>query len=73
MNALKREGRRGRIGRVALPVAVLVTGLALTACNQDEDRVLVHEPGVYQGQPDQSIDQSTRDVLRQRALRQSNS
>lgn len=52
---------------------VMVAGIALGAqgCREEErDRVLMHEPGVYQGKPDQSLDEARVDELRYRARRQ---
>jgi hypothetical protein len=66
--ASRRHGARRRA--VGGPVLLVLAGLLLAACNQEEDRVLVHEPGVYQGQPDQPLDAATRERLRERALRQ---
>lgn len=50
-----------------------VAGVALGAqgCREDErDRVLMHEPGVYLGQPDQPLEQEQVDELRSRARQQ---
>jgi hypothetical protein len=42
-----------------------------TGCKEaEQDRVLFHEPGVYQGQKDAEISDETYQELRQRALRQ---
>jgi hypothetical protein len=62
--------RYGARRRAAGPVLLVLAGVLLAACNQEEDRVLIHEPGVYQGQPDQPLDAATRERLRERALRQ---
>lgn len=51
------------------PIAGLV--LVVQGCREDErDRVLMYEPGVYQGQPDQSLEQAQVDELRHRARQQ---
>ncbi len=52
---------------------IMITGVALAAqgCREDElDRVLMYEPGVYKGQPDQSLEQAQVDELRYRARQQ---
>lgn len=52
---------------------IMVAGLVLgtQGCREDErDRVLMYEPGVYKGQPDQSLEQAQVDELRHRARQQ---
>jgi len=54
----------------ALLGLALVAGLT-TACREEEqDRVLLLEPGVYQGQEDSSLSEVTEAELRQRAKNQ---
>lgn len=55
---------------------VVVVGLlavaALAGCReQEQDRPLTYEKGVYQGQPDDALADDTLETLRQRAQRQS--
>lgn len=52
-------------------LVLLSVALALQACREDEqDRLLFHEPGTYLGQPDQTLDAEQVEALRQRATRQ---
>jgi hypothetical protein len=52
-------------------LALLGVALAVQSCREDEqDRVLMYEPGTYLGQPDEPLDQEQVDTLRQRATRQ---
>jgi len=52
-------------------LALLGVALAVQSCREDEqDRVLMYEPGTYLGQPDEPLDQEQVDALRQRATRQ---
>lgn len=53
-------------------LVLLLGSLSLVAsCREDEqDRVLFEEKGVYQGQPDQPLSEQQLDVLRQRASNQ---
>lgn len=45
--------------------------LGTQGCREEErDRVLMFEPGVYQGEPDQSLDEAQVDELRSRARQQ---
>ena len=54
----------GLLGTVA--ALLLVQG-----CREDEqDRVLIHEKGVYQGQQDQPLEPAQREELRARARTQ---
>lgn len=47
---------------------VIVAAFALQACREEEqDRILLFEKGVYLGEPDQELDEATREQLRQRA------
>jgi hypothetical protein len=47
------------------------TLLATAGCKEaEQNRVLFHEPGVYQGQEDAEIGDETYQELRQRARRQ---
>jgi hypothetical protein len=47
------------------------TLLAAAGCKEaEQNRVLFHEPGVYQGQEDTGISDETYQELRQRARRQ---
>lgn len=57
--------------RLLTPVLLAATAFGLAACEEEEqNRVLYHEPGVYQGQKDTPISDETFDELRRRALRQ---
>jgi len=60
------------LGPSLLGTAFLVaTATALSACQQDEqDRVLYHEPGVYQGASDEGLSESTVEQLQRRARNQ---
>lgn len=52
---------------------IVVAGIAagVQGCREEErERVLVHEPGVYQGKPDQALDNAQVDQLRYRARQQ---
>ncbi len=52
-------------------VAFMVMGLALAACDQDEQgRVLTYEKGTYLGQPDTQLSDEQVNELRQRAAQQ---
>jgi len=52
-------------------LALLGVALAVQSCREDEqDRVLMYEPGTYLGQQDEPLDQEQVDTLRQRATRQ---
>jgi hypothetical protein len=52
--------------------ALVVVGLALAACDQNEQgRIRNYEPGTYLGQPDTPLTKEQRDALRQRARAQS--
>lgn len=55
-----------------LTAAVLsAAALVISACNeQEQGRVLYHEKGVYQGEPDTPLKEDTVDALQQRALNQ---
>lgn len=47
------------------------TALAVTACKESEqDRVLYHQKGVYQGEKDSPLADEKLDDLRRRALNQ---
>ncbi|MEQ8818461.1 MAG: hypothetical protein RLO51_10570 [Thalassobaculum sp.] len=53
-------------------VAGLVALVALAGCREDEqDRPLSYDKGVYQGKADDALPEGTSDVLRQRAQHQS--
>lgn len=55
-------------------VAVTFVGLAVAACDQDEQgRVLTYEKGTYLGQPDTQLSDQQLNELRQRAARQAGS
>ncbi len=55
-------------GPTALALCVLV---AATGCREEEqDRILFFEHGVYRGHPDQPLDPQVIDQLRFRAARQ---
>jgi hypothetical protein len=58
--------------RAALGLLALIGALAaLQGCREDEqDRVLFHEPGVYKGEPDPALSEAQVDELRQRARQQ---
>jgi hypothetical protein len=50
---------------------LLSVALAVQGCREDEqDRLLFHQPGTYLGQPDPPLEQAQVDALRQRATRQ---
>ena len=52
-------------------LVLLGLALALQGCREDEqDRVLLYEPGTYLGQPDPPLEQAQVDALRQRTTRQ---
>ena len=52
-------------------LVLLGIALAVQGCREDEqDRVLMYEPGTYLGQPDEPLDQEQVEALRQRAARQ---
>ncbi len=54
-----------------LALALAGAAAALSGCDESEqDRVLYHEKGVYQGQPDQPLKPEVVDELRGRAKRQ---
>jgi hypothetical protein len=59
--------------RAAVVLLALIGALsALQGCREDEqDRVLFHEPGVYKGESDPALSDAQVDDLRQRARRQS--
>lgn len=60
------EARRRLWLLVLLGALLLVQG-----CREDEqDLILLHEPGVYQGEPDPGLSQEQVDELRGRARRQ---
>ncbi|MEQ9330787.1 hypothetical protein [Thalassobaculum sp.] len=53
-------------------MAGLVALVALAGCREDEqDRPLSYDKGVYQGKADDALPEGTSDVLRQRAQHQS--
>lgn len=57
--------------RLLTLVLLGATALAATACKESEqDRVLIHEKGVYQGEADTPLKEETLDDLRQRARNQ---
>jgi hypothetical protein len=58
--------------RAGLVLLALIVALpALQGCREDEqDRVLFHEPGVYKGKPDPALPEAQVDELRQRARQQ---
>jgi hypothetical protein len=52
-------------------LVLLGVALAVQGCREDEqDRILMYEPGTYLGQPDPPLEQTQVDALRQRATRQ---
>jgi len=52
-------------------VLVMLLTLVTQGCREEEqDRPLVHEKGVYQGPVDQKLDQDQLDALRQRTTKQ---
>jgi len=54
-----------------LPITIAGIALGVQGCREEErNRVLIHEPGVYQGQPDQAIEEEQLDQLRYRARQQ---
>lgn len=66
------QGRSGASGAVILMLLTLF-GSALAGCRAEEQgRVTGYEQGVYQGKKDQTIDEATRDELRERVRRQNN-
>ena len=51
--------------------ALLVAGMALAACDQDEQgRLLSYEKGTYLGEPDTALTKEQLDELRHRARQQ---
>ncbi|MEJ1995599.1 MAG: hypothetical protein P8X75_10370 [Limibacillus sp.] len=54
----------------ALLGLVLVAGLTTGCREEEQDRVLLLEPGVYQGKPDSPLSEATEEELRQRARNQ---
>ena len=49
----------------------LALAIGLVACREaEQNRPLVHEPGVYKGKPDTKLDEQQREALRQRTRRQ---
>ncbi len=51
--------------------ALLVAGLALAACDQNEQgRIRAYEKGVYLGKPDTALTEDQVDALRHRAAQQ---
>ncbi|RDD62879.1 hypothetical protein [Ferruginivarius sediminum] len=57
--------------RLLTAVALSAAMLAIAGCNeQEQGRVLYHDKGVYQGEPDSPLADETVDTLRQRALNQ---
>ena len=58
--------------RRLVAVVGLVALAALAGCREDEqDRPLTYEKGVYKGKADDSLPDGTLDALRQRAQQQS--
>ncbi len=58
-------------GKIAA-VAGLIAMTALAGCReQEQGRPLAYDKGVYQGKPDQGLDEATLEALRVRAQRQS--
>ncbi len=54
--------------------ALLVAGLALGACDQNEQgRILSYEKGTYLGKPDTALTEEQVDELRHRARQQAGS
>jgi outer membrane protein assembly factor BamE (lipoprotein component of BamABCDE complex) len=54
-----------------LSALVVLLTLVTQGCREEEqDRPLVHDKGVYQGAVDQKLDQEQLDALRQRATKQ---
>ena len=52
-------------------LVLLSLALAVQGCREDEqNRLLFHEPGTYLGPPDQTLDAEQVEALRQRATRQ---
>jgi hypothetical protein len=62
----------GTMAREALRwLALLGVALAAQGCRENQqDRVLMYEPGTYLGQADEPLDQEQVETLRQRAARQ---
>lgn len=57
-----------QLARLLTLTALGGTLLAASGCKEaEQDRVLFHEPGVYQGQKDTGISDETYQELRQRA------
>ncbi len=54
----------------ALLGLVLVAGLTTGCREEEQDRVLLLEPGVYQGKEDSPLSEATEEELRQRARNQ---
>jgi hypothetical protein len=61
---------KARSGRVAI-ASVLLIGIALAGCREEEqDRVLLYDKGIYLGEPDTALTEQQVDALRQRATNQ---
>lgn len=52
-------------------IGLALVATALSGCREEEqDRVLLLEPGVYQGQEDSALSEATEEELRQRTRNQ---
>ena len=53
---------------VVMACSLVAAGFLLGACREEEqDRMLLYEKGVYLGQPDTRLAEETREALRQRS------
>jgi hypothetical protein len=56
---------------IAVWLAMTCTSVATQGCREDEqDRPLAYDKGVYRGQPDQTLDDQQVEALRQRTAGQ---
>ena len=56
---------------VAVWLAITCIALAMQGCREDEqDRPLTYDKGVYRGQPDQALNEQQVETLRQRSAAQ---
>lgn len=56
---------------IAIWLAMICIAVAVQGCREDEqNRALAYDKGVYRGQPDQALDDQQVEALRQRAAGQ---
>lgn len=71
MTASKRTADRSGAKPLALGLAVVLSGLLLAGCEEEEqNRILMFEKGTYLGQEDDSMGDTQAEELRQRAKHQ---